>query len=347
MINSEIIISSKEIFLIGDNGQGKSNFIEGIYLSCFGSSFRTHLNNRLITDNKNDASVITIYNNYIETDLEISVKLRKNRKKEIYYDNKRLKDRKELLFNMPCIVFSHDDMEYITGTPKKRRLFFSQTMALTDPSFLSIYRNYNKILKNRNIILKTANYSLLGLYNKKLSEFGFEIYVKIRDTLKAFNETFSPVFSKVFGTEDNFSIVYKPNWGDIGSSGDALGKIERNTEKDKIYKVSTSGPHRDEFIFSINNRNFSTFASTGQIRLVALILKLSQSIYFSEVTGKKPVLLLDDVLLELDPKKKISFINNLPEYDQAFYTFLSDEDYIKFKKNTTSVLKVINGRIEN
>ncbi len=344
--NAEINLNAKEIFLIGDNGQGKSNFIEAVYLSCYGSSFRTHLNNRLIRNNEESALIKTSFKYLDEIDREITVKLTRNRKKEIFIDLKKLKDRKELILNIPCIIFSHDDMEYISGSPKKRRLFFNQTMSLTDLLFLNTYRQYNKILKNRNILLKEGKYSLIDLYNKKIAELGFEIYEKRRKTVMEFNKTFSPVFSEIYGTENSFNIVYKPKWGNISSSNEALKKIEASVQKDKILGISTSGPHRDDFIFNIDDNNFSIYASTGQIRLVALILKLSQAIYFTGLTGQKPVLLLDDVLLELDPKKKLLFIDNLPEYKQAFYTFLSDENYLKYKKNTTILFKLVNGRIE-
>ncbi len=344
--NTEILLNAKEIFLIGDNGQGKSNFIEGIYLSCFGSSFRTHINNRLITNNTDTGLINASFKYQDDIDKEITLKLTRNKKKEILVNSKKLKDRKELISNIPCIVFSHDDMEYISGSPKKRRFFFNQTMVLTDAVFLNTYRKYNKVLKNRNILLKTGNYELIDIYNKQLAEFGFEIYKKRIKTVEEFNKTFSPVFSKIYGASNNFSIIYNPKWKNIMSANDALKFLEKNFEKDKILGISTSGPHRDDFMFSIDNKDFSVFASTGQIRLVALILKLSQAIYFTSLTGKPPVLLLDDVLLELDPKKKLLFFENLPEYKQAFYTFLSDENYINYKKESTLLYNVVNGRLK-
>jgi DNA replication and repair protein RecF len=109
--------------------------------------------------------------------------------------------------------------------------------------------------------------------------------------------------------------------------------------------VSLSGPHRDHYLFTRSGEDFSQKASTGQRRLLALLLRIAQSVFFTDKTGKKPVLLLDDVLLELDGEKRRKFLLVMPEYEQAFYTFLPGEPYETYRKADTIVYYMKSGQI--
>ena len=108
-------------------------------------------------------------------------------------------------------------------------------------------------------------------------------------------------------------------------------------------ETTMSGPHRDRINFILNNKMFIQTASTGQCRLVALLLRVAQSVYYTKVTGEKPVLLMDDVLLELDPEKRRKLTSLLPEYDQLFCTFLPGEPYEKYMHDTTKIYTIKNG----
>lgn len=123
-------------------------------------------------------------------------------------------------------------------------------------------------------------------------------------------------------------------------------KLIANREKDILFGVTLSGPHRDKYIFCNESDNFSDNASTGQKRLFALLLRVAQALRYTEMTHKKPVLLLDDVLLELDGEKRSRFLKSLPEYEQAFYTFLPEEPYQKYKRNDTLVYFVQDGTLK-
>ena len=108
--------------------------------------------------------------------------------------------------------------------------------------------------------------------------------------------------------------------------------------------ATLSGPHRDRYLFTCDSEDFAGKASTGQRRLLALLLRIAQAKIFSEKTGKKPVLLLDDVLLELDGEKMRKFLLLMPEYEQAFFTFLPGEPYEKYRKPDTIVYRMDSGR---
>jgi DNA replication and repair protein RecF len=108
---------------------------------------------------------------------------------------------------------------------------------------------------------------------------------------------------------------------------------------------SLSGPHRDRYIFTREGLEFAGKASTGQRRLLALLLRIAQARRYSDSTGKSPVLLLDDVLLELDPEKRRKFLSLMPAYDQAFYTFLPEEPINEYGKDGALVYHVSNGAV--
>jgi len=341
-----INLNSPSIFLIGKNGQGKTNFIEGIYTLCFGASFRTNYDQRMIKEGKELSNIQGIFNQDKELNRDISVRINRKSKKEIRIDSKRIHDRKELLEKIPCIVFSPEDLGFIKGSPDRRRWFFNQTLSLFDITFIDLLRDYKRVLKSRNILLKRKNTELFDIYNDKLAQLGLTIQSKRELTIGEFNKTFLVVFKKISGLEDNLEIFYRPSWNEVVSKNDVVRLLENNLEKDMVMGTTTTGPHRDVFSFYLKKKDFTYFASTGQVRLISLILKVAQAEFLYQKSRKKPVLLLDDVLLELDAKKRESFLNNLPIHDQAMFTFLPDENYMKYRSENTLIYRVDDGNLE-
>jgi DNA replication and repair protein RecF len=109
--------------------------------------------------------------------------------------------------------------------------------------------------------------------------------------------------------------------------------------------TSLSGPHRDRYVFTCRGAEFTAKASTGQRRLLALLLRIAEARRFSQMTGSNPVLLLDDVLLELDPEKRRRLLGVMPSYEQAFYTFLPEEQIDRYRKSDTLIYSVAMGNV--
>lgn len=143
------------------------------------------------------------------------------------------------------------------------------------------------------------------------------------------NEIFSPRFEIISGDGLCPYIKYLPSWKKAEDVDAVLSLLKEQYERDRKYEMTTSGPHRDRFSLYQDGRNFIHTASTGQIRLSSLLLKSTQAVLFEKITGRKPILLLDDVLLELDTQKRERFLDHLSSYDQAFFTFLPNESYFK------------------
>lgn len=342
--NQTIELDNKEIFLTGENGQGKSNFLEAVYLLSYGSSFRTRQENLIV---KHDCKEMTLYGEYSRKD-EISNSISVNvsgKAKKIAYNGKIIRDRKDLIQNIPCIVFSHEDLSFVNGTPERRRWFFDQTISLYDSEYIDNLRNYRKILKLRNIEIKNGKKALLEVYNYQLAAAGLELQNSRELTIDDFNKTFSPLFNDISGLDDDLMIEYLPSWKNCSSIEEATAKLESKTDTDFVLGTTTSGPHRDGFKYNLLARDFAKIASTGQLRLISLVLRIAQSIFFFEKTKRKPLLLLDDVLLELDNTRRMRFLKFLPEYEQIFFTFLPGEHYNDYRMDDTAILNVKDGVI--
>ncbi len=343
--DSTIDTSNKHVLLVGDNGQGKSNFIEAIYFACYGSSFRTRLQKQITRFSKNDLSVIASIKNGDNT-YKIKV-IFKDGKRKTYINDNEIKDRKELLSICTCIVFSHEDMEYVNGSPMMQRKFFDQTISLLNNPYIDSMRLYNAVIKQRNALLKNGDESLIGIYNKKLADIGLEIQRQRTWITEKCNEIFPTLYEKISENPLPVTIIYNPSWKATNCSEDIIRILENSYNRDKKYEMTTSGPHRDKFMFIQDERDFISTASTGQIRLTAIVMKLVQSVLYGNLMKNRPILLLDDVLLELDISKRERFLENIYDYDQAFFTFLPKESYFKEKNTDNITFKVSDGVLES
>lgn len=342
--NQTVELDNREIFLIGENGQGKSNFLEAVYILSYGSSFRTRQENLIIKHNSKEMTLYGEYSRQGEISNSISVNI-SGKIKKINYNGKIVKDRKDLIQNIPCIIFSHEDLSFVNGSPERRRWFFNQTISLYDSGYIDDLRNYRKILKLRNIEIKNGKKELLDVYNYQLAAAGLELQTGRSSTIVDFNKTFSPLFREISGFDEDLFIEYLPSWKNCTSIEEAAARLESKTDTDFVLGTTTTGPHRDNFKYNHLTRDFAKIASTGQIRLISLILRVAQSIFSFEKTKQKPILLLDDVLLELDKKRRMKFLEFLPEYEQIFFTFLPGEHFNEYRRNDTLTLNVKNGVI--
>ena len=344
LADDKVPVYGKDIFLIGNNGQGKTNFLEAIYFCSYASSFRGERDIALARNGEKDFSVNVSVDDSIYNVLSVVFE---EGKKSIYLDGKKINDRKELLELVPSIVFCHEDMDFVIGPPERRRWFFDQTRSLWDPIYLEDLRNYRKVLKNRNAVLKNGSgagsSALLDALDPQLVSYGASLMEKRRSMAEDFSGVFQPLYGEISGI-DGVAIKYAPSWKSINVEEEAAS-LAQNREKDFSCGVSLSGPHRDRYIFIRKGREFSGNASTGQRRLLALLLRVAQTIVFSRRSGKKPVLLFDDVLLELDGEKRRKFLSLMPDYSQAFYTFLPEEPYLSYRKDDTIIYYMNEGRL--
>jgi DNA replication and repair protein RecF len=341
----EVDTRGKDIFLVGPNGQGKTNFLEAVYFCSYASSFRASKNAELIGETRLECHVRAVFFDFFERNISASIK---NDKKQILLDEKKI-DRRELLSIFSSIVFCHEDLEYVSGTQERRRWFFDQNLCLYDKLYLDTLQRYKKILKTRNVILKEVkegkDSAILDAIDPQFVKYGLELVKKREEEIQYFSMIFKEVYRAVSGI-DGIEIEYGKSWK-TEIVQDIIDKLSAQREREIIMGMTLSGPHRDKYLFIKDKNEFDLKASTGQKRLLALLLRVAQASRYYEMTKKEPVLLLDDVLLELDGEKRKTFLKVLPPYKQAFYTFLPEEPYEQYKKSDTIIYYVKQGDLTN
>lgn len=314
---------AREIFLTGENGQGKTNFLEAVYLLAYGSSFRTKFDRRLCRHGTTEFSLLAT-GTFADGATERMVKLQGG-EKTILVDGNAVVDRRDLLRRLPCIAFTHEDYQFVSGAPEFQRLFFDQSLSLFDVLYIDNLRRYRKLLRHRNALLGSGgDQRVLEVYERQMALAGLELMQARRQAVELFNPTFTAQFGEITGLSGDCELKYLPSWK-VPEVEAIVGQLAERRESDRKLGFTASGPHRDHYRFVHAGRNFAEHASTGQVRLLSLLLRLVQARLARERTGQKPVLLIDDVLLELDAVKRQQILNRLPEYDQAYFTFLPDE----------------------
>ena len=322
----QIDTSAKQIILTGENGQGKTNVLEAVYMLCYGTSFRTQNIKELVTHGRESFYLCSVFEDSQGLERKAEV-IFSDGKKHIRLDGKDIKDRKELIYCLPCIVFSHDDIEFVRGEPENRRRFFDQTMTMYDPVFFDDLRRYKLILKQRNAAIKDQRTELLDIYDQKLASYGLQIMKSRRAVADSFSAIFPDIYNAVSLEDRGIEISYRPSWNeDLGIDG-VLEKLESQRDVDLKMNTTTSGPHRDRFLINDRNGLFTSSASTGQMRLASLVFRSAQASFYRQKTGQNPIVLIDDVLLELDSQKRARYLSYLGHYNQAFFTFLPEEKY--------------------
>jgi len=340
LADGEFRTGSRDVFLVGENGQGKSNFLEAVYFCSYASSFRSARDAELVKTGEKSCAVQTRLSGGLFEKISARIE---DGKKSIFLDGKQAEDRKSVLEAISPIVFCHDDLEFVSGAPERRRWFFDQSLCLYDSEYLDELRKYRKILKTRNSIIKDNKRSVLDIIDIQLVESGLKLMTKRREAAEFFSDSFLPLYEAVSDI-GGVSVRYSSSW----KSDDAESIIAGLADKRDIevsFGASMSGPHRDRYSFVRSGTDFSSKASTGQRRLLALLLRTTQAQRYAASTGKNPLLLLDDVLLELDPEKRKRFLSVLPAYEQAFFTFLPEEPFHRYVKNDTIVYKVKDGML--
>jgi len=346
LADNETATNAKNIFLIGENGQGKTNFLEALYFCAYASSFRQLRDGELARNGEKEFSAKVKLAQSAND--EILVKFEKG-KKQVFINGKRAEDRGELLSIAPTIIFCHEDLEFVSGSPERRRWFFDQTLSYYDPVYLDDFRRYRRVLKSRNAILRDFAQKklsdspelLLDALDLQFAGYGIKLMEKRETAVKDFSAIFGLLYSEVAGIS-GINVQYIPSWK---NEKDVLTRLKERRAADLAAGISFSGPHRDRYVFARNETEFTGQASTGQRRLLALLLRAAQSQRFSQMTGFNPILLLDDVLLEMDGEKRRRFLSVLPAYDQAFFTFLPDEPYQHYQNGDTLVYNVSGGML--
>ena len=351
--NLEINFNSNVNIFVGDNGKGKTNILESIYVLSLTKTNRSSLTDNLIKFNEEISKIEGL----IKRDDLIKkqmVYLTKN-SKQIFINNKEMRRIKDYISSFCVISFTPDDLEIIKGSPNIRRNMLNIDISQLHNNYISYLNEYNQIIKIRNEYLKKMNLDgnndirYLEVVNDKMIEKGIKIYKYRYDFFCMINEFLSKIFKKLTNL-DSLNIKYETSF-DLDDFNEEVvkkkyqEKLKKNFKIELMQGVTLTGPHRDDFSFYLNGINMRNFASQGQQRLAVIALKISEIYLFKKEINEYPVLLLDDIFSEIDTKKRNKIIKFLLKDIQSIITTTDINDIEKDLLKEATVFKVNNSKV--
>ncbi len=330
--------------LYGDNAQGKTNILEAIYVAATTKSHKGSKDREIVHFDKEEAHIRTyIEKEGIET--RVDMHLRKNKSKGIAIDGQKIKKASELLGLCNVVFFSPEDMGIIKNGPAERRRFVDMELCQLDSFYLYNLNHYNKIVNQRNKLLKDMflNPQLketLNIWDMQLVSFGSKIIERRRLFAEQLNEIIYDIHQKLSGGREEIVMKYEPDV-DID---DFEKKLSASQDRDIKAKMTSVGPHRDDFSFYVGNVDIRKFGSQGQQRTAALSLKLSEIELVKRLTKDTPILLLDDVLSELDSNRQNYLLSSIGDI-QTIITCTGLEEFVNNRFEINKVFQVSNGAV--
>ena len=328
--------------LYGDNAQGKTNILEAIFVSATTKSHKGSKDRDIVNFDKEEAHIRTyIEKEGIETRLDMH--LRKSKSKGIAIDGQKIKKAADLLGLCNVVFFSPEDLSIIKNGPGERRRFVDMELCQLDNFYLYNLNHYNKIVNQRNRLLKDLYLQpelkeTLNIWDSQLISFGSKIIERRKLFVEQLNEIIYDIHKKLSGGKEELKIVYEP---DVELE-QFEGRLRCSQDKDIKAKMTTVGPHRDDFSFYAGEIDIRKFGSQGQQRTAALSLKLSEIELVKKITKDTPILLLDDVLSELDSSRQNYLLNSIGDI-QTIITCTGLEEFVNNRFEIDRVFKVTDG----
>ena len=330
--------------LYGDNAQGKTNILEAAYMSGTTKSHKGSKDKEMIRFGEDESHIRTVVIRG-EREYQIDMHLKKNRSKGIAINKMPIKKASELFGILNIVFFSPEDLNIIKNGPAERRRFLDSELCQLDKIYLSDLTNYNKILVQRNKLLKDMVYrpdlkDTLPIWDMQLVETGKKIIRRRKQFVEELNEIVHDIHYRISGEKEELFLRYEPNIDDIFFEDE----LNRAKMKDMKLCQTSVGPHRDDLLFSIGDVDIRKYGSQGQQRTSALSLKLSEIELVKKSIQDTPVLLLDDVLSELDSNRQNYLLNNICD-TQTIITCTGLDEFVRNRFQINRVFEVIRGQV--
>lgn len=328
----------------GDNAQGKTNILEAVYLSGTTKSHRGTKDKDMIQFGANESHIETIVEkNGIK--YQIDMHLKKNSPKGIAINKIPIRKASELFGIINIVFFSPEDLNIIKNGPGERRRFIDLELSQLDKVYLNNLSNYNRIVNQRNHLLKEIDYNkgaleTLDIWDMQLIQYGNKIIERRQKFIEEINKIISNIHKKLTGNREDIKIVYEPSNGAVSFEQALL----KNKEKDLRIKSTSVGPHRDDIAFLVSDIDIRKYGSQGQQRTAALSLKLSEIELVKQSIHDTPVLLLDDVLSELDKHRQNYLLDSIHDI-QTLITCTGVDEFVNHRFSINKVFHVQSGQV--
>lgn len=339
--------------IYGENGQGKTNLLESIYVLALTKSHRSFIDQHLIQNGKEAAKLIgLIQKDQMPLELEVGIK---KTTKNYRIDQNQIRKTSDYISTLNIIIFYPEDLELLKGSPTLRRRYLNMELSQIYSHYINVLNDYNKLLKMRNDLLKKMfkNEIFDQVYYDILNEYFMEkailIYRMRKKFIEKLNDNCPKIYHDLSGL-DGFKIRYQTSIDLEAISESEMKKcLEQKLKEmfptEKRLGTTLVGPHRDEIEFYLGESNLKNYGSQGQQRMAVLALKLAEIEIIKTKTSETPILLLDDVFSELDEVKK----NNLLKYiDQNVQTIITTTDLSHVDesiRNCSKLIKISNGKV--
>ena len=337
--------------IIGKNAQGKTNLIEGIYLSSIGRSFRTVHDQELIRFGADMAQIrVKAQKKYVSTRVEI--RIQRPSRKQIKKDGSIVHKTSQLIDNILIVVFSPDDLRIVKEEPEKRRKFIDRELAQIKPAYYRSLAGYKKALLQRNTYLKeeVVDPGLLELWNEQLIGYGSDLIRMRKEFVDKINTFSGKIHSSITNGRENLKVEYHASVPYCEDPEEQKRTFREQLlevqDKDIRMRTTSKGPHKDDLHFFLDGINVRYYGSQGQQRTCALSLKLAELDFIREETGEEAILLLDDVMSELDEERRKYLVKTLSG-TQLFITMTDAEPDLLEMYGQAKIIPIEDGKSVN
>ena len=330
--------------LYGDNAQGQTNILESIYMASTTKSHKGSKDREIIKLGEEE-SHIRLCIKKSDISHRIDMHLRKNKNKGVAIDGVTIRRTTELFGLLNVIFFSPEDLSIIKNGPAERRRFLDLELCQLSRLYYQNLSSYYKILNQRNNLLKQIVYNkslldTIDVWDMQLVDYGKKVIKERQNFITMLNELIQEIHSNLTSGKEQLEIVYDK---DIGMD-EFEQALKNKISVDLNYTSTQTGPHRDDMILLINGMDARKYGSQGQQRTVALSLKIAEIRLVKNIINDNPILLLDDVMSELDSKRRSALLEEIKNI-QTIITCTGYDDFIKEQLKSNNVYCVTNGKV--
>lgn len=342
----DLTFSDKYNIIYGNNGSGKTNLVEAIYVLALTKSFRNTVNKVLIMHNEEVCRVEGTIEDRGETKYKIIIK---DGEKKVKVNNTSIEKLSDYISKISIVLFNPDDLRFIKDSPSIRRNSINLEISQINNAYLKNLNVYNKLLKQRNVYLKALNinanssYDYLNILTSKLVDVGEKIFNARKKYIEMINSKISDFYYKICGLSD-LQLEYSSDYKDFDKEK-IIKKYNTDLNRDIILGKTTFGIHHDDIKFKLGSSSIRDYGSEGQQKNAIIAYKLCELEIFFEIRKSYPILILDDLFSELD-KEKINNILNLINKDiQTFITTTEIDKINQYILENSRLFKVSDGEV--
>ena len=336
--------------LLGDNAQGKTNILEAIYLLATLRSFRGVSGAQMVRHGPKGYFVGAKVVAQTEHDIKVYWSALE---RKLTLDGQPVKKLSDYLGRLRAVVFCTEDLQLIKGTSRLRRRFMDLLLSQTHPGYLPLLQRYTAALRSRNALLKqrTINEESLEGFTRQLVALG-ELLIKSRhELIPQIAPLVRDAYSRISNSAEQLDFEYQPT-----VKNDFTLELAHSRTRERSMHTTLIGPHRDELNLRLDGKSAARYASEGQKRSIAIALKMTQAEFLTKIHGTPPILLIDDIMGELDAKRRRGFLPLLNRTQharsQVFMTCTEENWPRELSRDlhrwevTKGSLKPITGRVE-